>query len=261
MKERLCFFMFLIPILALSQDSLRNDNTGKYRISDRFSERKFYKVKESYQIDYVFLVKGDSFRVQINRDSTFPHESRLVSLRDTHNSKRIVTKIIFDKEEGLFEGGDNPQKYISYHYLNDKSSEIDWDGTGIIENDTMTWIHPMRSNYFYITQFNPFPYIKFPIKKNKTWNWDLTIHSKGDPKWRQWSEDTLVNSYTYKIIRRYKSTIDNNNCNCWVIKGVASNKVASTELLSHYCEKLGFIKYEYLNIDGSKLIMNIRKIR
>jgi hypothetical protein len=260
MKAIRWFFVLFYPVIMVAQqDSTPNDNVGKYRISDRF--RTVYQIKESYQMDYYFVVKGDSFKVQINRDSSYPNDARLVPLKDTSKLERVVDQIIFDKEAGLFEGGAHPQTYISYHYLNAQKQEIDWDGTGIIENDTMIWAHPMRGNYFFITEFNPFPYLKLPLKKNKTWTWDLVIHSKGDKRWKEWTEPQLVNTYQYKVTKQYKATLENQRCDCWIVRGIASNKVASTELLAHYCTQIGFIKYEYLNLDGSQLIINIKKIK
>lgn len=133
--------------------------------------------------------------------------------------------------------------------------------TGLVENERNIWLHPPRTFLFEILELNPFPYIKFPIKKNRAWHWKLTIGSQwGDARWMEW-EGTIVNRYKYRITDTFHTiTTDFGTINCIVVESQAKSRIGTTQATFYFEEKLGFVKYEYVNIDGSTLTIDLLNV-
>jgi hypothetical protein len=53
--------------------------------------------------------------------------------------------------------------------------------TGLIENDTVVWLHPPRNGEFGILEFSPFPMIHYPPKIGTHWKQQLWVPD-------QWSD-------------------------------------------------------------------------
>jgi hypothetical protein len=45
---------------------------------------------------------------------------------------------------------------------------------------------------------------------------------------------------------------------CWVVEGIATSELGATGLISYFNENLGFVKMDFINIDKSKLILEMR---
>ena len=48
--------------------------------------------------------------------------------------------------------------------------------------------------------------------------------------------------------------------NCTVVESRAKSRIGTTKATFYYEEKLGFVKYEYVNIDGSSLTIELVEI-
>lgn len=46
----------------------------------------------------------------------------------------------------------------------------------------------------------------------------------------------------------------------YIVKGTANSRIGSTELISYFNEKFGFVKLDYTNINGTKTILNLDKV-
>jgi hypothetical protein len=155
------------------------------------------------------------------------------------------------------------QSIIEYSYL-DKSEKklFRWDSrTGLIENQKNIWLHPPREYLFTILELNPFPYIEFPCKKGKTWKWELTIGSHwGDERWKIW-EGNIINKYKYKIVdSECIIATELGELKCCKIKSTSKSSIGTTCLIAYFNEQYGFIRYEYVNIDKSKINMELIKV-
>lgn len=154
-------------------------------------------------------------------------------------------------------GQEYNQTVIEFNMLlNGESKAISF--SGIVENERNIWMHPDRDCLLRILELNPFPYIQFPAERGKKWSWHLTIGSQwGDKLWKTW-EGKIENKYKYKIIAVGKPTETAlGELMCAVVKATAKSRIGKTELTAYYNDEYGFVKMEYKNIDGSKIIINL----
>lgn len=132
--------------------------------------------------------------------------------------------------------------------------------TGAIENEVNTWIHPPRSSFFQILELNPFPYIKAPYKVGTKWNWKLEIGDHwSDKRWLEW-KGRIENNYDYQITEQTTVSTKVGDLECFVIKAKAKSRIGETELISYFNPDYGFIKLEYKNIDGTKIVLELDKM-
>ena len=134
----------------------------------------------------------------------------------------------------------------------DTEQPLSW--SGIVENERNLWLHPIRDCLFKILEFNPFPYIQYPIKKGKTWKWLNTFGSHwGDERWKTWT-GTIVNKYKYKITDTDCEVVTPmGTLSCVKVEAVAKSRIGKTRLTAYYNDTYGFVKMDNTNIDGSRI--------
>jgi hypothetical protein len=135
-----------------------------------------------------------------------------------------------------------------------------FEKTGLVENEKNIWLHPPRSFLFEILQLNPFPYIQKPYEKGNKWTWSLKIGDQwSNERWKVW-KGGIENKYVYEIV--------DDNCaistplgdlNCYKINSYAESELGKTFLTAYFNEIYGFVRYEYINIDGSVLNIELYK--
>ena len=130
--------------------------------------------------------------------------------------------------------------------------ETSYSMSGVIENEANVWMHPPRDYYFEILELNPFPYIKEPFEIGNKWKWSLKIgDSWADERWKTW-QGSIENKYEYEIVDKRKLETELGELNCYLIKSNAKSRIGKTELTAFFHEKYGFVKLNYINIDGTK---------
>ncbi|MGO3182768.1 MAG: hypothetical protein ACTIJ9_08055 [Aequorivita sp.] len=103
-----------------------------------------------------------------------------------------------------------------------------------------------------ILELNPFPFIKAPYKVGNSWDWWLGIGSQwGDERWKTW-EGGIENQYFYEITKKKIIETEFGKLECFIIESTAWSELGETKLTAYFNEKYGFIKLNYINIDGSK---------
>ncbi len=129
--------------------------------------------------------------------------------------------------------------------------------SGVIENEANTWMHPPRDYYFRILELNPFPYIKSPFITGTSWTWKLKIGDGwGDERWKLW-EGSIENTYSYSITDEQIIETSMGELKCFVVTSEAESRIGKTGLTAFYNPEYGFIKLDYLNIDGSKTVLKL----
>ena len=130
--------------------------------------------------------------------------------------------------------------------------ETSYSMSGVIENEANVWMHPPRDYYFKILELNPFPYIKAPFEIGNKWKWSLKIgDSWADERWKMW-QGSIENKYEYEIVDKRKLETELGELSCYIIKSNAKSRIGKTELTAFFHEKYGFVKLNYINIDGTK---------
>lgn len=132
--------------------------------------------------------------------------------------------------------------------------------TGVVENEKNIWLHPPRDKYFMILELNPFPYIRQPFKKGTSWKWSLKIGDYWkDERWKLWN-GPITNNYKYSIVGKEALHTKLGKLDCWIVEGTAESAIGSTSLTGYFNESFGFVKLDYVNIDKSKVIIEIKKV-
>ena len=132
---------------------------------------------------------------------------------------------------------------------------------GFIENEQGVWIYPPRQKLFGVLAMNPQPYIKAPFEIGNQWNWTFMVGAAySDPRWIEWGGQ-LINECAYKIIGKKMVETPFGELECFEINAFGLNRLGRTQLTSYFNEEYGFVKMNYLNVDGSKLIMLLKEVR
>ena len=100
---------------------------------------------------------------------------------------------------------------------------------------------------FKILEINPFPEVRF---HEITWSSDLNVGDQwGNERWKTWKGNLKIHSkYKYE-----KQT--------GIIKSEAETEIGSTKLISEFNPTKGFTKFDYTNIDGSRILLELIELR
>jgi hypothetical protein len=139
------------------------------------------------------------------------------------------------------------QKTIRWNFYNASFDKIDEEITGLIENDSRIWLHPPRTKYFEILEINPFPEIRLDATK---WSTLLKVGDHwSNKKWKVWEGNITISS-------EYKYDKENSD-----VVSIASSEIGNTQLTSRFDIEKGFTRFEYVNIDGSRIVMRLIEFR
>ena len=100
------------------------------------------------------------------------------------------------------------------------------------------------------------------LRLGHEWSWKLEDIDD------RWSNARLVEdsgkvaaTYHYVVTEKTKRPTSFGPLNCFVILGMASNRVGQSQLRSYFHPKYGFVRLEYSNVDGSKLSLELMKLK
>jgi hypothetical protein len=264
----ICFIFICSQIFSQSIDTLNfNYNEGIYteKTSDTISETRYtddnliYKANNKYIFSYKYIDNtGKIFLYERTKN-----EWRFIPIDSISNNTVVNIELSVKPDFGLFVKYKSTyeQSVIRYLYLSQDDKVLASESTGLIENLKNIWMHPPRTDLFKILELNPFPFIQFPSKKDKNWNWKLIIGKAwSDSRWKLW-EGQITNNYSYTIEDTNKTfSSPQGEIKCLVIKSVANSEIGSTFLTAYFSDIYGFVYLEYTNIDNSKIILKLNKI-
>jgi outer membrane lipoprotein-sorting protein len=133
--------------------------------------------------------------------------------------------------------------------------------TGKIENDTIIWLHPPRSNQYIYTYLSAYPEVRFnELKIGGNWQSKISI-AKGFPNNEEFV-GTVTNNF---IVRDYLTTTTvagNSIENCWIIESSDKHsKLGESYSTFIFDEKYyGFIRMEFEYYNGIKIIFNLKEV-
>jgi len=218
----------------------------------------------------LFSLFGDNF--DNSRDKIYTEGEYIFSLKICKNSKEVYLKFnephYKSNENNSYENAwelgnekniefiglelmngtiNNGQKTIRWNYYNVDFNKICEEVTGLVETDSTIWLHPPRTKYFKILEINPFPEIRLNTSE---WSTDLTVGSQwGNKRWKTWKENLIIPS-------KYKYDISTST-----VVAEATTEIGKTKLVSQLDPKKGFTKFDYTNIDGSRIVLELVEIR
>ena len=230
---------------------------------DRYStDNKVYKINRKFLFDYYIIKDSDTIKIVSPKmtvpDSDFQREWSFIPKNSKYEDK--IETISITVLPGISNDNQTMLKY-EYQYIPDLGYSTFSSTSGVIENEMNTWMHPHRDKYFMILELNPFPFIQQPFKIGNKWTWTLGIgdHWKDD-RWKTWT-GSIRNNYEYEIIGKEKLKTKIGEMVCWIVQSTATSAIGSTGLIGYYNEENGFVRLDYINIDKSKLTIEIKEIR
>ena len=206
-----------------------------------------YKKIDDFFVEKISLV-------QKNNDNKYDLDNKIYKVGRVFKFKIQYTNLTKDTlvEKFLeFEiiGGTKPfsdidstysQTVMKIKYLNNEDKLLAFERTGIIENETNTWLHPPRSNIFHILQLNAFPFFIKSESVKKRWSWELEC-----------SHDIFKNiiiSHKYfqkKIISSFKGEEK------YIIKSYSKSKAGLGKTINLFNDLYGFTEMKFINYDRS----------
>lgn len=240
------------------ENLLASDNSP-----DRYTiDNNVYTISRKFVFDYFIIRGGDTLKISAPRmskpDSDFQREWEFVSHKSQNEDK--IETISLAVQPGISNENQTMLKY-EYQFLVNPGYSTFSSTSGVIENEMNTWMHPHRDKYFMILELNPFPFIQQPFELGNKWRWSLGIgdHWK-DVRWKTWT-GSITNNYEYEIIGKEILNTKVGEMDCWVIQSTATSPIGSTGLIAYYNEDNGFVKLDYINIDKSRLTVEIKDIK
>jgi hypothetical protein len=141
-------------------------------------------------------------------------------------------------------------------------SSTDKKNTGIIENDSLVFMHPPRSNQYAILEYCPFPQIQFPLYIGKSWNFDLEVGGVWLKAIKRNVEGQTMVTSSYTVIGKIswycpflKKDID-----CYEIKAIGNTKFGNTSLQAYFSEVYGFVYLDYETLNNDKFIFTLQSV-
>jgi hypothetical protein len=238
-------------------------------------------LKSSFTFDYYYLSEqNEKYKFLFRRDpNKRGNELELIAYDST--SVNVIDKVRLDVDDyrGVIKDQSGyRQTVISYYFINSfgKTSDTIYDAiksknsslvfadewTGVVENQYNIWLHPPRTHTFKLLQLSPYPFIQLDEKK-RTWSWQLeTGGFYLDARWiPQHGENLVIINFEYT--READEIIDTpyGKINCKVVSSTGTFEVEgrkyNSSLKSYYYHSLGFVRLEYLNVNHSRLIMQL----
>ncbi|OGX91429.1 hypothetical protein BEN49_19815 [Hymenobacter coccineus] len=127
-------------------------------------------------------------------------------------------------------------------------------GVRAVDNKEEFSIHPPRYGRYRILEFNPFPHIKLPAIRGRTWEWSVYPPASvyADPKWASW-KDTLRVEFRYMLGGTVQLATPLGSLPCYRVDAKATSKLGTTALTSYFHPAYGFVRLDYCNIDRSRV--------
>ncbi len=233
-------------ILDVNDNPFNHDNT-------------IYVPGKEYIYDYQFFTKdGQERKISQQGYSLRPLDSL---------TTMTIMKFSVEADTDRFLGGKDPeyaQTELKYrYYLINDSINPPVESSGVIENEKNVWMHPWRrARLFYYLQLNPYPFIQAPYEIGNTFEWSFLVGGQwGDKEWASW-EGNVELTHQYEIVAKEKvSTSFAGDLECVVVEGVGTSELGRTTLTSYFNETYGFVRFDYLNIDSSRFIINLIEVK
>ncbi len=130
--------------------------------------------------------------------------------------------------------------------------------TGIIEDKDRIWLHPPRNGIFKILEYSPFPEIRFPVKLNKKWNWQLQLGEFwANKEFGLSAIDTLKFSYEISENQQIFRDFERMSIDCLKVNALSTNLRNRTGFIGLFNQNYGFVQMIFNNLDGSIVTLNL----
>jgi hypothetical protein len=272
-KHKLIIFIYLL-VAGCDEKVDYYDFNGVfiecYDESNPFSydlDNVIYTPGKTFIFDYRVYKKDDGLAYQFHdsaRESTYPPDYWKLNQKSTGDNRMIAQlhmTVLKNKLQKL-DQGDGAQSQISYQFMYVDSSFLTTKSrTGLVENPTNIWMHPVRYNNLAILQLTPFPFVKFPITLDEEYNWFLDIGQHyGSPLWAEWNGN-IRNLCGYKVAEKKEIITAFGLLECYVIHARGDSPVGSSKAEFLFSEQYGFVQMNYICVNGDQIKFALVEVR
>ncbi|MBD98206.1 MAG: hypothetical protein CMO34_00030 [Verrucomicrobia bacterium] len=266
----LTFIVFIFLLLSLKSQDLEKqrvwldgelyielfDSTERH--PNRYTANNhIYKAGTSIKFDYTYIdSKGKAFKFERSDDNSKPWKLHEMGTSSASTVRHIRMDVHYAQDPIQSKNPSYNKTTTSYAYETSMpKNQISY--RGLIENDLNVWLQPPADGYFNTLQLNPFPLIQAPYKKGNRWKWSNSVNTLTGLQIQEKWEGNLEISHEYSITdERYLQT-KIGRLPCYIVEANGKSKLGSTKLKSYFNLDYGFVKLEYLNIDGSRFIFEL----
>jgi hypothetical protein len=146
-------------------------------------------------------------------------------------------------------------------------SECDWvlnssksffeNRTGLIDNESVVWLHPPRTGDYFILEFSPFPSIRYPFVIGTNWKWDLLVPDQwSSENLLNWKGDRIFTSY-YHISGKQVLLTALGQMDCYKVEAEGRSEFGNTQLISYFNKQYGFVRLDYTNINQTSMRLEL----
>lgn len=180
----------------------------------------------------------DKDNVTYTKDKVFKYEvfvTKGTIFKNVNEVKYVELKVLGGLYPFIKYDKDYNQTVIQYSIYDVNNTIIDGkESTGLIENGTNLWFHPIRFDDFLILNTNAYPYT-INDKKIKKWSWNLENNFNGKD---------LVNINQYKKIKKGNKYFVN-------AKTKNENGISTSEFI--FDENNLLLEMNFINFDKSEV--------
>ncbi|HEY0743994.1 MAG TPA: hypothetical protein VGD40_21155 [Chryseosolibacter sp.] len=151
------------------------------------------------------------------------------------------------------------QTIIKYDYKNGDRKVLFGEKTGVVEDSTRVFLHPPRSHFFYMNELTPFPYVRFPIAENTSWEMPFGIPDHAMKQY-DYLTDTML-QLSYSLIERETIPTPWGIDSVYKFKAFAKNSEINTSCEYYFSERYGFVRIEFHNLHGVTIRMDLDDIK
>lgn len=231
-------------ILVEKFDSLNKDES-RYNLDNVI-------YTEKIRLKYTYSIVKDNKEKYVN---SFKKDWVFVEQDDTS-----ALELYFEAE--ILPG--NPMEKFVPNYQQTNVRYVYPDGystmTGLIENTKNLWMHPPRAGIFSLLQLSGFPFVQYPLDLNSKYTWSLTSGSHYADKRFVWWDGNITTQMTYSVKSKQKVDTPFGLLDCYYIEATSNNDLGETQTKLYFNSKYGFVKTEFMSIDGTEININLTEI-
>lgn len=181
---------------------------------------------------------------------------------DNQTIETVSIKIAEGREPYVLNDPNFNQTVQEIRLYNPEKKELGGYASGtLIENPKNVWMQAPNMKLFRILSLNPYPFISAPYKQGNSWKWKVDVgESNGDLRWKAWG-GTLTSNMTYEISGQESVRVPWGEARCHIVEADAESGLGRTHLKAAFSEEHGFLRLDYTNIDGSKLVFELIGVR
>ncbi len=228
------------------------------------ADNKIYKQYRQFFYRYQIHKNKDTLvcKVYSVPDVIVPFEMKFKLEKKTkpikENDYTPIHQIALSVSEGSFM---NQQSAIRYDYINNGIKSMDSEWSGVMEVGNKVLLSPPRNSFFKVMELSPFPMMGDSLKVGYEWTDRQAVSEAASiPNLAEWKGE-LIKELSYKITKSEYMKTNIGLLHCYLVAGTCISQLGETKLIAFYNEQYGFVKMDFFNIDGSRIIMDVYNVK